>query len=141
MMLPGIPQLCHKSIVLNVNHSIQGDSHEAMRRRKDWPRSPQYGLSSHASLCLLAPMMWPVCPATFQRWSDDFIEGGNRVPGGARAAGPISGGRPPSARLLTVAETCRRQRRNMFSCLVDAVEARFAGKLLHLSCLWSLPGQ
>jgi transposase len=31
-------------------------------------------------------------------------------------------------RLLTVVETCRRQKRNVFSWLVDAVEARFAGK-------------
>jgi hypothetical protein len=31
-------------------------------------------------------------------------------------------------RLLTVVETCRRQQRNVFSWLVDAVEARFAGK-------------
>jgi transposase len=31
-------------------------------------------------------------------------------------------------RLLTVMETCRRQKRNVFSWLVDAVEARFAGK-------------
>jgi transposase len=31
-------------------------------------------------------------------------------------------------RLLTVVETCRRQKRNAFSWLVDAVEARFAGK-------------
>jgi transposase len=31
-------------------------------------------------------------------------------------------------RLLTVLETCRRQQRNVFTWLVDAVEARFAGK-------------
>src|SRR5689334_3158591 len=31
-------------------------------------------------------------------------------------------------RLLTVAETCRRQQRNVFSWLVEAVEARFARK-------------
>jgi transposase len=31
-------------------------------------------------------------------------------------------------RLLTVVETCRRQQRNVFSWLVDAVEARFTGK-------------
>jgi transposase len=31
-------------------------------------------------------------------------------------------------RLLTVVETCRRQKRNVFSWLVDAVEARFTGK-------------
>ena len=31
-------------------------------------------------------------------------------------------------RLLTVVETCRRQKRNVFSWLVEAVEARFAGK-------------
>jgi hypothetical protein len=30
-------------------------------------------------------------------------------------------------RLLTVVETCRRQQRNVFSWLIDAVEARFAG--------------
>jgi transposase len=31
-------------------------------------------------------------------------------------------------RLMTVVETCRRQQRNVFSWLVEAVEARFAGK-------------
>jgi transposase len=31
-------------------------------------------------------------------------------------------------RLLTAVETCRRQQRNVFSWLVEAVEARFAGK-------------
>ena len=31
-------------------------------------------------------------------------------------------------RLLTVVETCRRQKRNMLSWLVEAVEVRFAGK-------------
>jgi hypothetical protein len=31
-------------------------------------------------------------------------------------------------RLLTVVETCRRQQRNVFSWLVDAVETRFAGR-------------
>jgi transposase len=31
-------------------------------------------------------------------------------------------------RLLTVVETCRRQKRNVLSWMVDAVEARFAGK-------------
>jgi hypothetical protein len=31
-------------------------------------------------------------------------------------------------RLLTVVETCRRQKRNVFSWLVNAVEARFACK-------------
>ena len=31
-------------------------------------------------------------------------------------------------RLLTVVETCRRQKRNVFSLMVEAVEARFAGK-------------
>jgi hypothetical protein len=29
---------------------------------------------------------------------------------------------------LTVVETCRRQKRNVFSWLVNAVEARFTGK-------------
>jgi transposase len=31
-------------------------------------------------------------------------------------------------RLLTVVETCRRQKRYVLSCMVEAVEARFAGK-------------
>ena len=31
-------------------------------------------------------------------------------------------------RLLTVVETCRRQKRNVLSWLVDAVKARLAGK-------------
>jgi transposase len=31
-------------------------------------------------------------------------------------------------RLLTVVETCRRQQRNVFSWMVEAMEARFAGK-------------
>ena len=31
-------------------------------------------------------------------------------------------------RLLTVVETCRRQQRNVFSWLVDAVETHLAGK-------------
>jgi hypothetical protein len=31
-------------------------------------------------------------------------------------------------RLLTVVETCRRQKRNVLSWMVEAVEARFAGK-------------
>jgi hypothetical protein len=30
--------------------------------------------------------------------------------------------------LLTVVETCRRQQRNVLSWMVEAVEARFAGK-------------
>jgi transposase len=32
-------------------------------------------------------------------------------------------------RLLTVVETCRRHQRNVFSWLVEGVEARFAGKV------------
>src|SRR5262249_58554610 len=31
-------------------------------------------------------------------------------------------------RLLTVVETCRRQKRNVFSWMVEAMEARFGGK-------------
>jgi transposase len=37
-------------------------------------------------------------------------------------------------RLLTVVETCRRQKRNVLSWMIEAVEARFAGKTAFLSC-------
>jgi len=41
---------------------------------------------------------------------------------------PLQVGGSTTERLLTVVETCRRQKRNVLSWMVEAVEARFAGK-------------